>query len=196
MLLSVVAAAAVVTVVAAFVVVIVCENCNCKWIKSKKPTKVCKQTHPQDTTNVEEEQQQPELCTVHRAPCNLQRATCHHTRSAAARANHQRADAGKLSLKCTSTRIARKVRPLWCSHRRPSLGSVLSSTVNNEGGGGATLPFNTAHPPDHCASATSTRLLISHLFFPPPSSPHLSSFSRSRSFWRLHTHTLREKRGA
>lgn len=146
MLLSVVAAAAVVTVVVAFVVVIVCENCNCKWIKSKKPTKVCKQTHPQDTPNVEEEKQ-PELCTVHRAPCNLQRATCHHTRSAAARANHQRADVGKLSLKCTSTRIARKVRPLWCSHRRPSLGSVLSSTVNNEGGGGATLPFNTAHPP-------------------------------------------------
>lgn len=58
MLLSVVAAA---TVAAAFVAVIVCENCNCKWIKSKKPTKVCKQqTHPQDTpSNVEEQHRAP-----------------------------------------------------------------------------------------------------------------------------------------
>lgn len=184
MLLSVVAAAAVVTVVAAFVVVIVCENCNCKWIKSKKPTKVCKQTHPQDTPNVEEEhhQQQSELCTVHRVTCNVQRAT-------AARANHQRAEAGKLSLKCTSTRIARKVRPLWCSHRRPSLGSVLSSTVNNEGGAAAPL-YHLTQPTTPTPTPGSTRLLISHFFFPALYSPlSLGHFDVC-----THTHTLREKK--
>lgn len=124
------------------VIVIVKKNCNCKWIKSKEPTKVRKQPRPQGSERPTLNSQQPTTDNQLNRLINGQR---------------------KLSLKCTSTRIARKVRPLWCSHRRPSLGSVF--TVNNEATRTPTHP--SANPPAHQPSgppSTGTHLLISHFF--------------------------------
>jgi len=130
------------------VVVILKESCNCKWIKSKKPTKVCKQSHPQSAQ--QQQQQQQPLQQQYEQPQPLL-------------PTHQRAEE-KLSLKCTSTRIAKKVRPLWCSHRRPSLGSVFS--VNNKATYPLTHPNTHTHPSTNSPSA-DTHLLISHCFFQP-----------------------------